>query len=182
MTDRTESGSLPNQATEISEDPLFERVEGWLDAGDWNYTANRERGWFSMGVSTTCGSVRTMVEANDRGESEFIAVHCILPVFVPSQRRAAVAELLSRFNCTHSLGTLQIDMEDGEVRARAAIDLSGTPVAEETFTRILSVALRTADRAYAAILAVAFGDVDPAHAFTRVRSAEEREAEGVTLQ
>lgn len=181
MTDRTDNSSLPDVPSDAPQTTLFQRIDNWL-TGDCRYTANREEGWFSMIVTLECGTARTLIDTNDRGDSEFVAVFTNLSVFVPALRRSAVAELLTRINCAHSLPALQIDMEDGEVRSRAAIDLVGKQIDEESFDRILSASLRLADRAYAAILSVAFGDVPPALAWERVRAAEERAKEGVPLQ
>jgi hypothetical protein len=56
-----------------------------------------------------------------------IVFHSICPFNVPAERRAAVAEFLSRVNHGLSLGNFEIDLDDGEVRLKTVLLEDGAP-------------------------------------------------------
>ena len=52
-------------------------------------------------------------------------LYSICAVDVPAERRPAVAELLTRINVGLVCGNLEMDWQDGEVRFRTGIELTG---------------------------------------------------------
>ena len=71
---------------------LFERVAGYLDTNDWNYTTNEERKYFSAGCRLKDASVRVVLDVYESEDWQRVLVYSLYPVFVPENRRAAVAE------------------------------------------------------------------------------------------
>jgi hypothetical protein len=60
-------------------------------------------------------------------EEGLIIFHSICPITVPTERRAAVVEFLSRVNYGLSLGNFEIDLDDGEVRFKTVLLEDGAP-------------------------------------------------------
>jgi hypothetical protein len=106
-------------------------------------------------------------------DEPFLSLTLMLPVTVPSGRRAAIAELLHRLNWNLATGHFELDWDNGLVRLAYAIPLAdeGCTVAEDSFRRWLLLACTTLDGLCPAILKVAFSSAAPAHA------AEHAEAE-----
>ena len=92
-------------------------------------------------------------------DEEIVMVHCIFPVRVPEARRTQVAELFARINHRAILTSLQIDMADGQAQVLASMSQTGSAINDATLDRLLSVALRFADRAFTPMLSVAYGEV-----------------------
>ncbi|MDP2640496.1 MAG: YbjN domain-containing protein [Betaproteobacteria bacterium] len=140
---------------------LFERVAGYLDANDWNYTANEEKKYFSTGCRIKDASVRVILDTNESEDWQRVLVYSCFPVFVPEDRRAAVAETISRINYTMIFGNLEMDPSDGEVRVRSIVESDGA-LSDSMIERALASNLDTANRFFAPTFAVAFGNTAPA--------------------
>ena len=95
----------------------------------------------------------------------------MLPVFVPENRRAAVAETITRFNYGMVFGNLEMDFADGEVRVRTIAEAAGA-LGDKMIERALASNVDTAGRFLAPILAVAFGNAAPETALDLVAKSE----------
>ena len=182
MADRTDRGNDVGALIGTGDKSLFERVGLWLAAGDWHYTEGSEGNWYSMQVSLECGSVRAIIDTETRENEEIVMIYSIFPVRVPEARRTQVAELFARINHRAILASLQIDMADGQAQVLSSISQTGSAINDATLDRLLSIALRFADRAFAPMLSVAYGDVTASQAHERILAAAERAASGVQLQ
>jgi hypothetical protein len=140
---------------------LFERVAGYLDANDWNYTANAEKNYFTAGCRIKDASVRVILDVTESEDWHRVLVYSCFPVYVPEQRRAAVAESITRINYGMAFGNVEMDLSDGEVRVRTVIEADGE-IRDPMIERALGSNLGTANRVLAPILAVAFGNAAPA--------------------
>lgn len=139
---------------------LFERVAGYLDANDWSYTTNEEKKYFSAGCRLKDASVRIILDVYESEDWQRVLVYSCLPVYVPENRRTAVAESITRFNYGMIFGNLDMDFADGEVRVRTIVE-SGGVLTDTMIDRALASNLDTTGRFLASILAVAFGNAAP---------------------
>lgn len=92
------------------------------------------------------------------------AIYGVLPERVPAERRAAVAELLTRINYGLILGNFELDLDDGEVRFKAS--LAGAAATRAEFAPLVATVHAQMDRWLPALAAVADGDT-PAAVFAR---------------
>ncbi len=139
---------------------LFERVAGYLDANDWNFTANEEKSFFSMGCRIKDASVRVVLDVAESDDWGRVLTYSTFPVYVPEHRRTAVAECLARINYVMVFGNFEMDLKDGEVRVRTVVEAYGE-LGDALIERVLNSNLGTTDRYFAPILAVAFGNAAP---------------------
>lgn len=130
--------SLLIKAGELEEHP----ADGWLSvlAGGPNGT------WLLVGQAYP--------------ELGVAALYAVFPGPVPTPRREAVAVLLTRINHGLVIGTFELDLDDGEVRFRTQMPVSGAPGPDE-LRPLTAIAFGTADRFVPAIKAVSEG-ADPA--------------------
>lgn len=150
---------------------LFERVAAYLDANDWNYTTNEEKKYFSAGCRLKDASVRVILDVYESEDWQRVLVYSYLPVYVPENRRAAVAESIARFNYLMIFGNLDMDFADGEVRVRTIVETGGD-LGDTMIERALGSNLDTAGRFLAPILAVAFGSAAPEKALDLIAKNE----------
>ena len=139
---------------------LFDRVAGYLDANDWNYTAVEDKGYFSMGCKIKDANIRIIVDVAESDDWRRVMVFANFPIFVPEHKRAAVAESISRINYRTPFGNLEMDFADGEVRVKTVVEVA-EEVSDTTIGNTLDSSIRTADRYFAPIMAVVFGNVAP---------------------
>ena len=140
---------------------LYERVAGFLDANDWHYRANDEKRYFDMNVGIRYASVRVIVDTDDLENWQRASSYAIFPVQAPENRRGAMLEAINRINHSLSYGNLEMDMDDGEVRIRTVVEAQSN-LGEELLERMLHTSLNIANRFFAPLMAVAFGNADPA--------------------
>lgn len=60
-----------------------------------------------------------------REEEDRFAVYSVLDVVVPRERLAEACELLTRANWGLAVGNWELDMDDGTLRCKTSIDVSG---------------------------------------------------------
>lgn len=146
---------------DVPKKSLFDRVAGFLDANDWNYRANQEKGYFDMNVNIRYAAVRVIVDTDDLENWQRATTYSVLPVQAPENRRGAMVDAINRINYNLSYGNLEMDMEDGEIRVRTVVE-SDIDLAEPLMERLLHTNLNIANRFFAPLMAVAFGNADPA--------------------
>lgn len=148
-------------AVEVPTKSLFDRVAGFLDANDWHYRAYEEKSYFDMNVGIRYASVRVIVDTDDLENWQRASTYSVFPVQTPENRRGAMLETINRINHSLSYGNLEMDMDDGEVRIRTVVEAQ-SDLAEELMERMLHSNLNMANRFFAPLMAVAFGNADPA--------------------
>jgi len=139
---------------------LFDRVAGFLDANDWHYNAESEKGYFSMGCRIKEASVRVIIDVFESDEWRRVMTFSIYPVFVPENRRSAVLEAMNRINHVLVYGNFEMDPADGEIRFRTSVE-SDSDISESMMDRVLNGNLAGSDKHFAALMAVSFGGVAP---------------------
>jgi hypothetical protein len=139
---------------------LFDRVAGYLDANDWNCHADQEKGIFDMRVGTKHVSTRVIIDTDDMENWQRVLVFGVFPVFVPENRRPAVLDAINRINYSMVYGNVEMDGRDGELRIRTVVE-ADRDLAEPLMERALHGNLNAANRYFAPLMAVAFGNAAP---------------------
>lgn len=147
-------------ATPAPSVPLLDRVAGFLDAGDWKFSADAERNVIDMRVSLKECGTRLFIETYAAEDWERVLVLAIYPVLMPQARRIAVLEAINRINRSIVYGNLELDPADGEVRIRTVIEAE-RDLNQALFERAFYTAMRIGDRWFAPLMAVAYGNVSP---------------------
>jgi hypothetical protein len=140
---------------------LFDRIIDYVTSNEWTYFEVEEDKCVSFGIRLRDANVRLYVNAEESPTWSRILVHCLYPTYVPAARRQAVADAINRVNYTHMLGNLEMDMQDGELRIRTGLE-SDLPIGEQMVDRAIRKALNLAEQYQAPLLAIAFGNADPA--------------------
>jgi hypothetical protein len=94
------------------------------------------------------------------GDRAFL-LYSICAVDVPADRRPAVAELITRINFGLVSGNFEMDWEDGEVRFRTGIELTGISPTIELIAALVQPNLTAVNRYLPALLMVIRNEADP---------------------
>lgn len=94
-----------------------------------------------------------------RGEVFGIFVH--YPVMVRADRRASVGELIHHANFRITLGKFEFDMASGEIYFHLSHLMHNQQLDEETFKKLFSTAMSTADRYFPALMQHLHGGLTP---------------------
>lgn len=93
-------------------------VETYLNSQNWKFGYNADRGLFTLNMSTkNFTGARVVVQIND----DSIIAYAIAPINVPEEKRQAACEFIAHANYGLKVGTLEMDMNDGEIRNRTYI-------------------------------------------------------------
>ena len=93
-------------------------VETYLNSQNWKFNYNSTKGLFTFNMSAkNFTGVRVVVQIND----DSIISYAMSPINVPEEKRQAASEFIVRANYGMKVGTLELDMSDGEIRNRTYI-------------------------------------------------------------
>jgi hypothetical protein len=94
-------------------------------------------------------------------------------VKIPENRRVAVGEYLNRANYGLLSGNFEIDHNDGEVRYKTCIDVTGDRLSEALIRRLVYTNVFMMDRYLPGIMAVAYGNKSPKEAIEDIEGLKD---------
>ena len=156
----------------VSGASLFMRISAYLDSSQWKYSADESVSTFEMDVGVASGSVRVVIRCADLRGLERMQVYVRYPVYVPADRRSAVAEGITRANYGMTCSSLEMDLSDGEVGVKSGIT-SDSLIGNLSIDHALEAALGTAERFFAPILALAYSNIEPCRMLAMATAAKD---------
>ncbi len=100
--------------------------------------------------------------AIERGETGQFIFYVMYPRPVPSDKRKAMTEFITRANYGLVVGNFEMDLIDGELRYKASLDLEGETPTLGLIHRVVSACVGTMDRYYPGIEKVISDRLSPA--------------------
>ncbi len=147
----------------------FDEVADLLTSADLDLERDPEagvlRGAFEVGDEVL--HVAVVVDEED----EALLVYAVADDVVPQARRADVAQVAARANWGLLGVTVELDLDDGEVRTRASLDLQLQQPTGPLLARLVRDALTTAAMYLPAVAAVVAGTASPADAVAAAEGA-----------
>ncbi len=148
-------------------------IEGVLKEIGWEHARASSESWHAH-VPTKTGAVPAVVYHH--GPTQTILFYLVVPLKLPDDHRAEVAEFLTRANRGLRLGAFELNWDDMEVRYRVGVDYEGAKP-DLAFKNAIGDALAMYDRYRDALASVAWGGRGPADA---LEWAEQRAAGGAS--
>lgn len=105
-----------------------------------------------------------------REESRQVVVYSVCAEFAPQEKRAAVAELLSRANYGLILGNFELDFDDGEIRFRTSRTIGPQMLDGDEMRELIATNVSAMDLYLPAIEAVVNTEATPAAAVADVEA------------
>lgn len=119
-----------------------------------------------LAIGTSHGIHQVYFTAND--QTDFVRITCHCGSYIPVDRRAAVAEALTRINWRNAIGSFDMDFADGEVRFRIGLDVEDGMFSRKMADNMLGFSLHMMERYHEPLMRIAFGDADPETALVAV--------------
>ena len=141
---------------------MLEIAKTFMDDAGWPYEVDDAGATiraFHDGDSLT---FPVYVTADD--DKQQLVVYGVLPDNVGEEHRLDVGAFLAGLNYGLSIGNFEIDIEDGEVRFRAGIDVEGGTLTPAMVRSLAAACVVNVDVYAAAIGAVASGAMTPTEA------------------
>lgn len=160
--DETEAAAEPPASTT----PLFDVVERALRDREWEFDrcGNPAEGIPAarMPVRGPHGSYLCVISANETtGQVLFTATH---PSRFPRERLGALCEAVARANWGLIVPALELNLDEGELRARAGLDVQGGALTVPMVQSLIDATFQAFDWYYVAFMRVGFGSMAAADA------------------
>jgi hypothetical protein len=139
-----------------AEKKAFALLTDYMDS-----VVNRLSRSYARGASYATYRV-SRIEISEK-EEQFI-FYSYFPVKVSEDRRAVMAEFLTRANYGMIIGNFELDLSDGEVRYKTSIDVEDAELSHALAKHIVYANVLTMDRYYKGLVAVAGGGMTAAEA------------------
>lgn len=139
----------------------FDRVRTFLEDDGWDVEADAEAGTLYVTAEADNGTYDVVIAVDD--ESERVMVWAVAPESVPAAARTPVALYVTRVNHGLAIGNLELDLDSGEVRCKASVDVEGVEVGDALLGNLLAAAVELLDVYLPGVREVVAG-ADPAEA------------------
>lgn len=133
---------------------LIDVVKAYFESEEWSFTT-LDGGGLRTGFQGENG--RWTVYAFTNEEHELLMIYAVCPVTCPENKRAVMAEFITRANYGMRIGNFELDLSDGEVRYKVSLDTEGAALSTPLVRNAVLWACRTLDRYLPGVLAVVSG-------------------------
>ncbi len=165
---RAATPHIQENAVYPPESTLIDTVIAAVEDHGWRYTrADEQVILFPVGGQRS--AYDALVITNE--EFHYATVYCTLGPRVPDDRRAAIAEAITRANYGIAVGAFEMDFGDGELRFRVGIDVEDGVFSATMAKNMISLSVYMCDRYHDAIMRVIFAGEAPADAIESAEAA-----------
>ncbi|HMA36622.1 MAG TPA: YbjN domain-containing protein [Chloroflexia bacterium] len=146
--------------------PIFEPMQAFFKEDEWPITPVEGRPMLRMNFRGTNG--RWMCLAQAREEQQEFIFYSVCDVNAPEERRAAMAEFLTRANYGLYLGNFEMDYSDGEIRYKTSIDVEGATLTAPLIKSLVYANVSLMDRYLPGIMSVLYAGTAPLEAIRKI--------------
>jgi hypothetical protein len=146
--------------------PMLEIAAQYFKEQDWNFHAVDNKPVLIMGMSGKHGNYNCMAIA--REEQQVFIFRTQSAVKAPEEKRAAVAEYLTRANYGLPVGNFEFDYRDGEIAYKTGLDVENDELTPALVRNMVQANLSTFDRYYPGLMEIIYGDTAPEAAVKKI--------------
>ena len=141
-TDNLKTDSANAEPQNQSDTPIVDCLKQYFNDKQWHYTHYRPKTNDSQKShhlslrmrhkQINCGYLFRVQEKN-----KLLAVYGILPFLIPESHQSAAMLLITQINYDMLIGNLEMDVNDGEIRYKNAIDVEAVGIDNEIIEHLL---------------------------------------------
>lgn len=143
---------------------IFNLVVQWFREDDWNCDVDEDQLVLRTGINGENGKYRVFAHV----QNENVVLHSISPTDVPTSKRNAIAEYLTRANYGLVIGNFEMDYSDGEVRFKTSIKVKDGAIAPWMINNLAYINCAMIDKYYPGLMNVLYGGATPEKAVQKV--------------
>lgn len=145
---------------------IFETMLKFFEQDEWTVSKIDNRPILQMRFEGNHGKWQCFAHAKEEKQQFLFYSICLSKV--PTERRQALAEFLTRANFGLLMGNFELDFEDGEIRFKTSIDVENFSLSPEIVKQYVYTNVLMMDCYLSGILAVIADEVSPKEAITRI--------------
>ncbi len=134
--------------------PIVDYLKQYFESREWSYTHyqlktpdSQQSHHLSLRMRNKqldCGYLFRVQE-----ENKLLAVYGILPFLIPESHQSAALLLITQINYDMLIGNLEMDINDGEIRYKNAIDIEAVGIDDNIIEHLLQSVIAVTTFAYA---------------------------------
>jgi hypothetical protein len=136
---------------------LLERVKNALVEMEWRFGEDPDRPNLIMGSGGKNGCYSCLLQVHP--QYPLIAFYSHVQCRMPDEKRAAMAEFLTRANYGLWVGNFELDFRDGEIRYKTSLHIGDGVLTTDMLSALLRANLSTIDRYLPGVMSVLWNDV-----------------------
>jgi hypothetical protein len=152
----------------MSDTPLFDAMVDFFKADDWPYIQLEDRPVLSLNFDGKNARWTCFTQA--REEQQQFIFYSVCPVNAPVEKRAPLAEFITRANYGLIIGNFELDFEDGEIRYKTSLDAEGLTLGPAMFRNLVYANLSMMDQYLPGIMSILFSEVSPREMIDQIES------------
>jgi hypothetical protein len=141
----------------MGEQLLFNTIVEFFEEDEWDFQWMEGMSVLTMGFSGTNGKWQCYAQAREL-QKQFV-FYSVLPINVPEDKRAKIAEFITRINYGMIIGNFEMDYDDGEVRYKTSIDVEGAELNTPMIRQVVYANLIITDRYLNGLMRVMYSDL-----------------------
>ncbi len=145
---------------------LFETLKSFFFDDEWFYVEVDNRPLLRLNHWGENGRFSCQAEINE--DQQIFYFYSYFPVNVPPEKRADVAEFITRANYGMRVGNFELDYEDGEVRFKTSVDVENVEMSQALVSNHVYANVWTMDRYLPGLFAVIYGNINPKDAAEQI--------------
>ena len=149
---------------------VYHHLVQWFESEGWPLDRHDDESWFRSAFAGTSATIGLVGQV--REDLEIALLYSVPPVRVPEERRVEVAKFLTRANYGLLIGNFELDMDDGEVRYKTAIDVENSELTPALIAGLVRANCATTDRYFPGLVAIVHGGATAIEAIVRVEGPE----------
>lgn len=155
----------------MTEQLLFNTLVEFFEEDEWDFQWVEGTSFLMLDFSGKQGSWRCYAQARET-QQQFV-FYSVLPVNAPENKRAPMAEFITRVNYGMIIGNFEMDFEDGEIRYKTSIDVEGAELLHPLIRQVVYANLIITDRYLPGVMKVLYADVTPQEALETIEDTDE---------
>jgi hypothetical protein len=149
---------------------IFNQLIEFFEEDGWEFQSAEDMTILSMGFAGIHG--KWLCYAQAREQEEQFVFYSVLPINVPDNRLAKMAEFLTRVNYGMVIGNFEMDYDDGEIRYKTSVDIEGSELSAALIRQIVYANLVITDRYLPGVMRVVYSDDSPHEVLESVELSE----------
>jgi hypothetical protein len=155
-----------NEEINPNSEQAFCTLEEFLIADEWHPHRLEDKFIFRVGFSGKNGDFTCYAQV--RIDLEQFLFYVMVPVKAPDEKRAAVAEFITRANYGLRIGNFEMDFTDGEIRYKSSLDFEEQELAPGWVKNAIYPAVNTCDRYLPGLMQMLYSDITPEQAIAEI--------------
>lgn len=133
--------------------PITQRFQQFLEQQQWHFSHHAPKAGdkyhtHHLSMRMQNDDVSWVCLFRIQEQSQLVAVYGILPFSIPESHRSAAMLLTTQLNYDMILGNLEMDLSDGEVRYKTALDIEATGMSDAVLNYLIQSVIAMTTVAY----------------------------------